>query len=142
MAEIGDLLTQVLNLQTSALGIMQEAERVGDLRTALSAVLKARSSLELLARPTGELDGRAQSNILLAPKRLEFRTLVLGALPLPEGETCRGGEPGNARRGQWVAVRLSRCTRYRCLYTWPWIAVATTTTQVRSVQSSPAGPRQ
>ena len=41
-------------LQTRAMGILEQAERTGDLRTALAAIGQARGVLELQARVTGE----------------------------------------------------------------------------------------
>jgi hypothetical protein len=83
-AEAGDLLSQVRDVQTSALRILLKAEQAGDLRTALGAISQARSSLELLATLTGELDERALINVLVAPEWLRIRAVLLTALaPCP-----------------------------------------------------------
>jgi hypothetical protein len=92
LAEAGDLLGQVRDLQTSALRILQKAEKAGDLRTALGAIREARSNLELLAKLTGELDERAQINVLLAPEWLHIRAVVLTALEgHPEAKRALAG---------------------------------------------------
>jgi hypothetical protein len=80
LSQVRDLLSQVRDLQTSALRMLQKAEKAGDLRTALGAIREARSNLELLAKLTGELDDRAQINVLLAPEWLHIRAVVLTAL--------------------------------------------------------------
>src|SRR5215207_1417451 len=53
VARADDLLEQVRNLQAHALDILERAEKVGDLRTALAAISQARGNLELLGRLAG-----------------------------------------------------------------------------------------
>src|SRR5215216_7709740 len=54
MAQADDLLEQVRNLQSRTLDILEHAENVGDLRTALAAISQARGNLELLGKLAGE----------------------------------------------------------------------------------------
>jgi hypothetical protein len=65
-AQANDLLDQVRNLQVHALNILEHAEKVGDLRTALVAISQARGNLELLGKLAGELDERPVINVLVS----------------------------------------------------------------------------
>lgn len=80
MAEADELLMDVRQLQERTLLMLQEAERAGELRTALSAVREARHNIALLAEMRGELDRRPVINILLSPEWIELRTVIVGAL--------------------------------------------------------------
>ena len=81
VTQADDLLAQVRDLQTRALSILQRAEVVGDLRTAVMAIREARGNLELLARLLGELQEGATVNVLVtSPEWLQLRTLLLAAL--------------------------------------------------------------
>src|SRR5919112_3732071 len=73
VAQADDLLKEVRSLQARALTILNKAEGVGDLRTALGAIREARGNLELLAKLVGELDERPQVNVLVHPGWLELR---------------------------------------------------------------------
>lgn len=85
VAQADDLLEEVRTLQARALTILDRAESVGDLRTALGAVREARGNLELLAKLVGQLDERPQVNVLVSPEWLELRTVIVAALePHPE----------------------------------------------------------
>jgi hypothetical protein len=84
-ASADDLLDQVRNLQTHALDILERAEKVGDLRTALAAISQARGNLELLVKLAGELDERPVTNILISPEWLELRAVIVGALETHPG---------------------------------------------------------
>ncbi len=84
-AQAEDLLEQLKGLRNKAYSILLQAEKSGELRTALSAIKEARSCLELLAKLIGELDERPQVNVLLMPEWIQVRTQVLYALqPFPE----------------------------------------------------------
>jgi hypothetical protein len=80
VAHADDLLEQVRNLQAHALDILERAEKVGDLRTALSAISQARGNLELLGKLAGELDERPVVNLNVSSEWLELRTVIVGAL--------------------------------------------------------------
>ena len=54
-AQVDNLFSQVRTLQIKALGILQQAETMGDLKTAVSAIREARACLELLGKVSGEL---------------------------------------------------------------------------------------
>jgi hypothetical protein len=79
-ARADDLLDQVRSLQTHALGILERAEKAGDLRTALAAISQARGNLELLGKLAGELDERPVVNLNVSPEWLEIRAVIVGAL--------------------------------------------------------------
>lgn len=53
VARAENLLIQVKDLQDKALGILEKADRAGDLRAALAGVQEARGCLELLAKLSG-----------------------------------------------------------------------------------------
>src|SRR5215211_717293 len=80
VAQADDLLEQVRHLQTHALGILERAEKAGDLRTALAAISQARGNLELLGKLAGGLDERPVVNLNVSPEWLELRTVIVGAL--------------------------------------------------------------
>jgi hypothetical protein len=85
VAEADSLLSQVQNLQARTLLILDKADEVGNLRTALAAIREARSNLELLAKLLGELDERPVVNLLISSEWLELRTVIVAALePHPE----------------------------------------------------------
>ena len=86
VANADSLLDQVRDLQRKALGILDKAENAGDLRAATSAIREARECIVLLAKLMGELDERAQVNILvLSPEWLAIRSRLLTALePFPD----------------------------------------------------------
>ncbi len=79
-AEADDLLAQLQDLHRRTLTILNRAERKGELRTALSAIRECRGNLELLAELSGELDRRAQVNVLVAPEWLTIRAMLMEAL--------------------------------------------------------------
>jgi transposase-like protein len=80
VAQADELLEQVRYLQTRALGILERAEKAGDLRTALAAISQARGNLELLGKLAGELDERPVVNLNVSPEWLELRAVIVGAL--------------------------------------------------------------
>ena len=80
VAQADDLLDQVRNLQAHALDILERAEKIGDLRTALAAISQARGNLELLGKLAGELDERPVVNLNVSPEWLELRAVIVGAL--------------------------------------------------------------
>ena len=84
-----DLLAQLRDLQARVVGLLDRAERAGDLRAAVAAVGQARGCLELLARLLGELRDRPTVNLLLAPEWLAVRGRLLAALaPFPEARAA------------------------------------------------------
>lgn len=91
VGEANALLHEVRDLQARALGILTKAEEAGDLRAATGAIREARSTIELLAKLTGELDERPEVNIVLSPQWLTIRVAILDALePFPEARTAVG----------------------------------------------------
>jgi hypothetical protein len=89
VAQADDLLEQVRHLQTHALGILERAEKAGDLRTALAAISQARGNLELLSKLAGELDERPVVNLNVSAEWLELRAVIVGALePHPAAHTA------------------------------------------------------
>jgi hypothetical protein len=84
VAQADTLLEQVRTLHRRALGILDQSERAGDLRTALGGIREARGCLELLGRLEGELP--EPSIVLLRdPAWLALQATILGALePFPE----------------------------------------------------------
>ena len=80
VARADDLLDEVRSLQARALTILDRAERVGDLRTALGAIREARGNLELLAKLVGQIDERPQVLLHLSQEWLELRATIVEAL--------------------------------------------------------------
>lgn len=80
IAHADSLLAQVQDLQRRTLDILTAAEEGGDGRVALGAIREARGNIELLAKLTGELDERAQVNLVIAPEWLAIRAAILTAL--------------------------------------------------------------
>src|SRR5215218_8336870 len=80
VARADDLLDEVRSLQARTLTILDRAERVGDLRTALRAIKEARGNLELLAKLVGQIDERPQVHLHLSQEWLELRATIVGAL--------------------------------------------------------------
>ncbi len=68
VAHADDLLAQVRMLQSRALGILDRAERTGQLMPARAAIREARGCLELLGKLMGELDTRPQLNLIMLPQ--------------------------------------------------------------------------
>jgi hypothetical protein len=102
MAEADELLTEVRGLQVRTLLMLQEAEKAGDLRTALAAVREARHNIALLAEIRGELDRRPVINIITHPEYIEARTIIVQALnPYPQARDAvvRALESGGNGRG-------------------------------------------
>src|SRR5829696_7179067 len=97
VAHADDLLEQVRNLQTRAMGILELAEKAGDLRTALAAISQARGNLELLGKLAGELDERSVVNLNVSPEWLELRAVIVGTLephPVAHRAVLRALESG------------------------------------------------
>jgi hypothetical protein len=87
VAEANTLLEDIKSLRERATGILDRAERSGDLKTALLGIREARGCLELLAKVEGQINDRPQTqiNILINPQWVELRTLILTALePYPQ----------------------------------------------------------
>jgi len=81
------LLEDVRDLRQKALGILESAEKAGDLKTALLGIREARSCMELLAKVEGQLKDTPQINITLSAEWIELRTIMLTALdPFPEAK--------------------------------------------------------
>ena len=100
VAEADDLLEQVGDLQRRALAILDKAEEVGELKTALSAIRETRGNLELLAKLLGELDERPVVNLNVSSEWLELRTVIVTALePHPEAMSAVVGALEGAESG-------------------------------------------
>jgi len=80
VAHADSLLSEMRRLQKITLGLLSRAVGADDLRMALGAIREARSNLELLAKLTGELDERAQVNLVISPEWVLVRAALLTAL--------------------------------------------------------------
>jgi hypothetical protein len=88
-AQADDLLKEVRALRTKAYSLLIQAEKSGDLRTALAGVREARACLELLAEMSQQLDRRPVVNLLVLPEWLRVRAELLAALqPYPEARSA------------------------------------------------------
>lgn len=89
VAQADSLLDQLRVLQTTTLRILRKAEDANAFIPAIMAIKEARGNLELLAKLLGELDERAQVNMLVAPEWLVARAALIEALrPFPEARTA------------------------------------------------------
>jgi hypothetical protein len=80
-----DLLAKMTGLEADAKRIGTEAEKKGDLRTALAAIRELIRIVELLAKVQGELNEQAVVNVILSPEWVAVRTAVMVAMqPYPE----------------------------------------------------------
>jgi len=78
-------LAEVRALKTRALGILEEAQKAGDLKTALLGIREARGCLELCMKAEGQIDKQPQVNILLNPEWIELKAVIIAALrPYPD----------------------------------------------------------
>lgn len=80
VAHADDLLGQVRGLRSTAISILMQAERAGDLRTALMGVREARACVELLAEMEGELNRTPQVNIIFSPEWQRVRAVLIAAI--------------------------------------------------------------
>jgi len=79
------LLAQVVDLRGKALGVLEQAETAGDLKTALTAIRETRGCVELLAKLAGQLKDSPTINVVLMPEWRELQAAILWALA-PHGE--------------------------------------------------------
>ena len=85
VAQADLLLEQVQELQQKAVNLLEQAEKAGELKTALQGIKEARGCVELLAKLQGELAQEGIVSVTLAPEWLELRGVILQALePYPE----------------------------------------------------------
>jgi hypothetical protein len=75
-----DVVKQLKAINAASLDILSDARKAGDGDLALKAIDRIHKQIELQARLLGELDDRAQINVLLAPEWLHIRAVVLTAL--------------------------------------------------------------
>ncbi len=75
-----DLLTEVRARERRADDLGRQAERAGDLRTALQALREWRGLAEFRAKVAGELDERAVINVMMSPQWIEVRRVLIDAL--------------------------------------------------------------
>ena len=79
-AEADKLLTDISRIHVRTLVMLQEAEKSGDLRTALAAVREARNNISLLAELRGQLDRRPPLNLQVNAEWIEVRSAIVQAL--------------------------------------------------------------
>jgi hypothetical protein len=75
-----DLLSQVRELQSRTLSILEEAHDSGEHRTALAAIGQARANLELQARLLQLIKEGPTINVLLSTEWVELRAVIISAL--------------------------------------------------------------
>lgn len=102
-AKADTLLDQVADLRDKALSILATAEQAGDLRTALQGIKEARACLELLAKLQGELHEQATVNVLISPKWVSLRTVILQTLePYPQAKLALAQALEEVEGGRWL----------------------------------------
>jgi len=91
MAELNaadSLIERIENLYAQAIRVMELAERDGKYAPAVSAIQQARSSLELLAKISGELKTGTTINLTYSPQWVQLRTVLVDTLhDYPEVQT-------------------------------------------------------
>lgn len=80
VARADTLLDQIRALHVTTLRILKKAEDAGAFVPAIMAIKEARGNLELLAKMMGELDERAQVNIMTNPQWLTIQAVILDEL--------------------------------------------------------------
>jgi len=89
VAEANTLLDDIKGLREKATSILEQAEKAGDLKTALLGIREARGCIELLAKVEGQINDRPQINITLNAEWIELRTLIIRALePFPDAKAA------------------------------------------------------
>jgi hypothetical protein len=78
-ADADDLVRQVKGLQAKTIRLLYQAEREGELRTALAAIREVRGNVELLAKLRQIIDERPQVNLYLLTFLHEIRQCQAGA---------------------------------------------------------------
>ena len=77
-------LAEVRELKVRAMGILEQAQKAGDLKTALIGIREARGCLETCLKAEGQIRDGPQITIINNPEWVELRTLIIGALePYP-----------------------------------------------------------
>lgn len=101
VAHADDLLGQVRGLRSKAIAILIQAERAGDLKTALMGVREARACVELLAEMEGELNRAPRVNVILSPEWARLRAIIISALaPCPDARLAVAARLIEAGGGQ------------------------------------------
>jgi transposase-like protein len=79
-AQADDLLSQVRDLQSRTLAILEEAHDSGEHRTALLAIGQARANLEFQARLLQFIKEGPTINVQLSSEWMELRAVIISAL--------------------------------------------------------------
>ena len=89
LADSENLLDTIFTLRRRAEGIMEMAERKGELQTALNAIRELRGIVELFAKLEGRLREGSQVNIIMNPVWIEMKTVIMNALePFPRARAA------------------------------------------------------
>ena len=105
VAHADSLLDQIQELQARAMGILEQAERAGDLRTALAAIGQARGVLELQAKVAGEMESGQAGNQLPAHISIQALEVFLGnSIGLPKSGAGLEGPIPRFFGGETVAL--------------------------------------
>lgn len=88
MVAADSLIDRIEGLYDKAIKIMELAEKDGKYQPAVSAIQQARSSLELLAKISGELKTGTTINLTYSPQWIQLRTVLVETLnEYPEVQT-------------------------------------------------------
>jgi hypothetical protein len=86
-----DHIAQLKAINAATVAVLEEALRKGDSHTVLRAVDRLQKQIELQAKLIGELDERAQVNVLISGEWLRLRTALLDVLQgYPEARQAIG----------------------------------------------------
>ncbi len=75
-----DIVAQLKAINGAALTVLGEARRSGNGELALKAIDRIQRQIELQAKLLGELDDRAQVNVVVSPEWLTLRAAIFAAL--------------------------------------------------------------
>ena len=82
-----DTLAEVRALKTRAMELLEQAQKAGDLKTALIGIREARGCLETCLKAEGQLKDGPQITIINNPEWVELRTVIVQALdPYPQAK--------------------------------------------------------
>lgn len=84
-----DTLAEVRELKTRAMKILEQAQKAGDLKTALMGIREARGCLETCLKAEGQIRDGPQITIINNPEWVDLRTVIIMALDeFPEAKAA------------------------------------------------------
>jgi len=89
ITDAGSVMTDISMIRSRLLTLLDIAEREGDIKNTCTVIKELRSTIELLAKVSGELETKTEINIIQNNTWIEIRTCVIDALkPYPEARNA------------------------------------------------------